>query len=101
MENMKETIQLLEKATNEVYKLLIDFKNFKKMKDIKEKVIEVNNLEEQADKLYQKSIKELYSNEKDFIKIVKWSNIYETLEDCFDACEDIADCIEDVVLKNT
>lgn len=101
MENMKETIELLEKATNEVYDLVVEFKSFKKMKEIKEKVIEVNKIEEQADRLYEKSIRELYKNEKDLIQIVKWSNIYETLEDCFDACEDIADCIEDVLLKNT
>lgn len=101
IENMKETIELLVKATNEVWSLLVEFKNFKKMKEIKEKVIEVNKIEEQADRLYEKSIRELYTNETDSIQIIKWSNIYETLEDCFDECEEIADCIEDVVLKNT
>lgn len=101
MEDMKENIELLEKATSEVYDLIVEFKNFKKMKEIKEKVIEVNKIEEQADRLYEKSIRDIYKKEKDVIQIVKWSNIYETLEDCFDACEDIADCIEDVVLKNT
>lgn len=101
MENMKETVELLEKVTSEVYNLVVEFKNIKKMKEIKEKVIEVNNLEEQADRLYENSIRELYKNERDLIQIVKWSNIYETLEDCFDACEEIADCIEDVILKNT
>jgi len=101
MENIKETIELLEKATSEVYDLIVEFKNFKKLKEIKEKVIEVNKIEEQADRLYEKSIKELYKKEKDLICIVKWSNIYETLEDCFDACEHIADCVEDIILKNT
>lgn len=101
IENMKETIELLVKATSEVFDLVVEFKNFKKMKEIKEKVIEVNKLEEQADRLYEKSIRELYKNETDSIQILKWSNIYETLEDCFDECEEIADCIEDVILKNT
>jgi len=101
MENMKETVELLEKITNEVYDLVVEFKDYKKNKEIKEKVIKVNDLEEQADRLYEKSIKELYKNEKDLIQVVKWSNIYETLEDCFDECEEIADCIEDVILKNT
>lgn len=101
IENMKETIELLVKATSEVFDLVVEFKNFKKMKEIKEKVIEVNKLEEQADRLYEKSIRELYKTETDSIQILKWSNIYETLEDCFDECEEIADCIEDVILKNT
>lgn len=101
MDNMKETVELLEKATTEVYDLVVEFKNFKKMKEIKERVIEVNKIEEQADRLYEKSIRELYKDQKDLIQIVKWSNIYETLEDCFDECEEIADCIEDVILKNT
>ena len=43
----------------------------------------------------------MYKNEKDAIQIIKWTNIYETVENCFDDCESIADCIEEVLLKNT
>lgn len=101
MGNMKPLMELLEKATGMVYELIIELKNLKKIKEIKEKVIEVNKIEEQADRLYENSIRELHKNEKDPVQIIKWSNIYGTVEECFDACESIADCVEEVLLKNT
>ena len=100
-ENMKKSIELLEELTKKVYDLIIEFKNLKKVKEIKEKVIEINKIEEQADRLYEDSIRQLYKNEKDAVQIIIWSNIYSTIEDCFDACEDIADGIDDVLLKNS
>lgn len=100
-ENMKKSIELLEELTKKVYNLIIEFKNLKKVKEIKERVIEINKIEEEADRLYEESIRRLYKNEKDAVKIIIWSNIYSTIEDCFDACEDIADGIDDVLLKNS
>ena len=100
-DNMKTSIDLLVKATNSVYNLIVELKNLKKVQEIKDRVIEVNEIEEQADRLYEKSIKDLYINEKEVVEILKWSNIYETLEDCFDACESIAYTVEEVLVKNT
>ena len=100
-ENMKTSIDLLVKTTQEVYNLIVELENLKKVTEISDKVIEVNKLEEDADRLYEKSIKELYSNQKDVVEILKWSNIYETVEDCFDACESIAYTVEEILVKNT
>lgn len=100
-ENMKKSISLLKDAALQVNDLIVEFKNLKKIKEIKDKIIEINKIEEQADRFYEESIKELYKNEKDFIQIVKWSKVYETVEECFDACENIADCIEEVLVKNS
>ncbi len=100
-ENMKKLMELLEKATDLVYDLVVELKNLKKTEDIKNKVIEVNKIEEQADRLYENSIRELYKNEKDAVEIVKWTNIYRMIENsCFDACERIAECIDNVLVKN-
>ena len=100
-ENMKISIDLLVKTTKAVYDLIEELKNLKKVEEIRNKVIEVNNLEEDADRLYEKSIKELYVNQKDVVEILKWSNIYETVEDCFDACESVAYTVEEILVKNT
>ena len=99
--NMKKLMELLEKSAKKLYDLVLEFKNFKKVKEIKEKVIEINKIEEEADRLYEESIRQLYQNEKDAIKVIIWSNIYSTIEGCFDACEDIADSIDDTLLKNS
>ena len=101
-EDMKTLMQLLEKATGLVYDLVVELKNLKKVEEIKDKVIGVNKIEEQADRLYENTIRELYKNEKDAVEILKWSNIYRTIENnCFDACERIAECIESVLVKNS
>lgn len=98
---IKELIKLLESATKILYDLIIEFKNFKKIQEIKQKVVEVNKIEEQADKIYENAIRQLYKQEKDAIHIMKLSNIYEIIENCFDSCENIADSIDDVLLKNS
>lgn len=100
-EDMKTLMSLLEKATGIVYDLIVELKNLKKIQEIKEKVIEVNKMEEQADRIYEKTIRELYRNEKDPVEIIKWTNIYGTVENCFDECESIAECIENVLVKNS
>lgn len=99
-EDMKKSIDLLETAVGTTCDLIIAMNNLKNVNEIKNKVIEVNKLEEEADKLYENSVRELYKNEKDPIQIIKWTRMYETLEECFDACENIADCVEEVLLKN-
>ena len=100
-ENMKDSLMLLEKALNTIHNLIVELKNLKKIQEIKAKIIEVNDIEEQADRLYEKSIKELYVNQKDVINVLKWSKIYERIEDCFDTCESIAYEAESILLKNT
>ena len=99
-EDMKILINLLEKAVETTYNLVVIMNNLKNAKEIKEKVIDVNKLEEEADRLYENSIRELYKTQQDPIEVIKWSNMYNVLENCFDACENIADCIEEVLLKN-
>ncbi len=100
-ENMKQSIDMLEIIVDKTYHLVVKIENLKEIKEIKERVIEVNKLEEQADKQYEKSMLELYKNETNTIQVIKWSNMYEKLEECFDSCENIADCIEEVLLKNS
>ncbi len=100
-ENMKQLVEMLEGTVSTTYDLVVLMKNIKNQKEIKEKVVEVNKLEEQADRKYEKSMFELHKDEKDPIQIIKWIRMYGRLEDCFDACENVADCIEEVLLKNS
>ena len=97
---MKQSIILLETTIETVYELVIEMKNLKNIKEIKEKIVVVNGLEERGDRLYENSIRELYINQINPVEIIKWSNMYESIENSFDACENIAECIEEVLLKN-
>ena len=99
-QNMKAGITLLERCVELVHQLVVVMKNLKASEEIKAKVVEVNKIEEQADKLYENSVRELYKTETDAIQLIKYSNMYAGIENCFDACENIAECVEEVLLKN-
>ena len=79
---------------------MIEFPNFQKSKTLLQAIIEVNNMEEEADALYVDVMHELYQNDPDPKNVIVWSELYEQLEDCCDACEDAADMVQIIVMKN-
>lgn len=96
-----EITDILLLSTKAVKEMFLDFKNFKKLDLINKKIIEVNDLEEKGDRSYEKLMTELYKNEKDSIKLIKWTNIYNCFENVIDFCEQVSDCLEDVILINS
>jgi predicted phosphate transport protein (TIGR00153 family) len=63
--------------------------------------IEINRLEEAADQLGRNAVADLFQNEKDPIRIMKLKEIYEFLEQTTDYCEDVADALQNVQVKNS
>lgn len=100
-EDAVEFTELLIECAKSVEDALENFKNFKKVELVKEKAIAINVLEEKADKLFEKVMKKLYKEENNPVEIIKWTTIYNCMENATDACEKIADCLEDVVMKNS
>jgi predicted phosphate transport protein (TIGR00153 family) len=62
--------------------------------------VEINRLENEADRAYQRAIQELFDTETDPILIIKWKEVLDMLEQVTDACEDVANVIEGVVVKH-
>lgn len=77
------------------------FKSFKSFKALHEKIVEINHLEEQGDALYVNIVRKLYENEKDPIELMRWTEVFYRLERCCDICEDVANVIESIVMKNS
>ena len=96
-----ELIDILVMCCVAVKEMFLDFKDIKNVDKIKQKVIQVNKLEELGDKTYEKLMSVLYKTEKNPIDLVKWTSIYNCLENTIDSCEEISCCIEDVVIKNS
>ncbi len=63
--------------------------------------IEINRLENEADKIERMMLAELFRSEKDPIALIKQKEIYELLETITDRCEDVADVIQNVAVKNS
>lgn len=96
-----EIIDILVKCCDAVKEMFKDFSNLKNTEQIKQKVIKINKYEELGDRAYEKLISILYRNESDPITLIKWTNIYNCLEQTIDSCEEIGDCVEDVIMKNS
>ena len=81
---------------------LEEFHDFKKSKMIGEMLIEINRLEEEGDKRYIDSVRNVFTDTGIApLEAFAWSHIFHYMEDVFDACEDAADVIEGVIMKNS
>jgi hypothetical protein len=69
-------------------------------KGVSEQLVEINRLENEADRMHLQAVSRLLDEETDAILVFKWKEILDRLEDATDRCEDVADVIEGVVLKN-
>jgi uncharacterized protein Yka (UPF0111/DUF47 family) len=79
-----------------------EFPNFRKSKTLNEKVIEINYLEEEGDRLYTMAVRNVFTEDGiSGIEAIAWDQVYHYLEEVFDACEDVADVIEGVMMKNS
>jgi len=81
--------------------LMAEFENFKRSKKIRDYIIELNDVEEECDRLYLKSMRDLTVNSKDVLTTVSWREIFECFESCADACEHVSECVRSVIMKNT
>ena len=64
-----------------------------------EHAVEVNRLENAADTLLRDSLAALFEEAGDPIDVIKWKEIYETMETVTDRCEDVVNVIEGIILK--
>jgi uncharacterized protein Yka (UPF0111/DUF47 family) len=66
-----------------------------------EHCIEINRVEELVDNVVRDAVRVLFDTETDPIKLIKLKEIYEFLEQTTDFCEDVADALQNVVVKNS
>ncbi len=82
-------------------KAVEEFRNFKKSSELMRYIIEINRLEGDGDQLYTRAMRDLHVNSSDPVEIITWSKTFDYLENCCDACEDVANAIESIVMKNS
>ncbi|MBI2981766.1 MAG: DUF47 domain-containing protein [Deltaproteobacteria bacterium] len=99
-EGMKRVTSLLARAIEECAKAVLRLRNQKRPEMILAQCIEINRLENEADEASRAAIALLFENEKDPIRLLKEKEILETLEFATDRCEDLANVIEGIILKN-
>jgi len=75
-------------------------KALERRKGVAEPAVEINRLENEADRVHQLAVRRLFEEERDPIQIIKWKEILDFLEDATDRCEDVANVLEGVVVKH-
>jgi predicted phosphate transport protein (TIGR00153 family) len=69
-------------------------------KGVAERSVEINRLENEADRIHQQALSRLFEEERDPIAVIKWKEMLDFLEAATDRCEDVANVLEGVVVKH-
>jgi hypothetical protein len=95
---MSEQIQLLERSATETAEAMARLKT---LRDLEPYWIEVNRLENEADRVYRKLLSKLFSGDYDALTMVKLREVADGLEDAADALEHVAHAVESIAVKES
>jgi len=97
----RELADILVQITTEVENVMPSLRHHNaNLEKILNSCVEINRLENVADKIYRTALKELFEDSNDIADIIKWREVYEHMESATDMCEDVANVLEGVALKH-
>jgi predicted phosphate transport protein (TIGR00153 family) len=97
----KELADVIVLGATEMEKAVAGLRKRSDFKNMLERCVEMNRLENVADRIYRAAIGELFvDNTSDLAQVIKWREIYEHMESATDRCEDVANVLEGVALKH-
>ncbi|NQD71270.1 DUF47 domain-containing protein [Sphingobacterium shayense] len=97
---MKEITDLIAEATVHVATALNELKDLKNIRNITDSCVRINSVENKADYIFDKAVGELFEFEKDAITLIKTKEVLSAMEDATDKCEDVANVLESILVKN-
>jgi predicted phosphate transport protein (TIGR00153 family) len=96
-----ELVEIVARAAGILEKAIRNLRHFSGLKEF---LVEINSLENQADQITRRMTAKLFHNgngSTDVVNLIKWKEIYARLEHTADRMEDVANVIEDIAVKNT
>ena len=96
----KELADIIVQAATEVERAVGKLHRRAELKQIPEQCVEINRLENMADRVFRSAVAELFDDTTDIAQVIKWREIYEHMESATDRCEDVANVLEGVALKH-
>ena len=96
----KELADIIVEAASEVERAVAGLRHRAQLKKILERCVEINRLENMADRVFRSAMAELFEDTVDIAQVIKWREIYEHMESATDRCEDVANVLEGVALKH-
>lgn len=95
----KELADVIVEITIEVERAVAILNKKLDQRQMLKHCVEINRLENVADRIYRAALAELFANSTDVVYIMKWREIYEHMETATDRCEDVANVLEGVAIK--
>jgi uncharacterized protein len=92
--------ELLEQMTERIVEAMPLLRSRQTLPQVHARTIEINRLENEADRLLHKALARLVRERGEWFEFVRWKEIFETLEEATDKCEDVADVLQAVMMKN-
>jgi predicted phosphate transport protein (TIGR00153 family) len=92
--------ELARTVSNSADRLHTALESLAARKPVHPHAVEINRLENEADRAYQEAVRDLFDHETDPLTVMKWKEVLDMLEQVTDACEDVANVIEGVVVKH-
>jgi predicted phosphate transport protein (TIGR00153 family) len=89
---------VLEKAAKQIERGVA---TMQRPKEVTASSVAIKLLEEEGDAIYHRAVGELFAGTPDALQVIKWKEIYDTLERAIDHCEDVANVIQSVAIKNS
>jgi predicted phosphate transport protein (TIGR00153 family) len=96
-----EMARTLVQSSEHVLSAVSGLREMRQANVILQHCVEINRLENVADKILRSALARLFREEKDPIAVIKWKELFETMESATDRCEDVANIIEGVVLEHS
>ena len=97
---VKKLGELVKEGCKEVYKAVSELKDLKNIRVITDSCVRINSIENQADYVFDKAVGELFDYEEDAKNIIKYKEVLSALETATDMCEDVANVMEAILVKN-
>lgn len=94
-------IELICEAVVAVQQSVKEFAHFANSKTLTKNIETANRIESEGDHLYTHNLRRLFEEEQDPINIMRWQKVYAGFEKVLDACEDCADVMTGLVIKNS
>ncbi|HEY8630579.1 MAG TPA: DUF47 family protein [Gaiellaceae bacterium] len=93
----KEQAQVILRSAEKLHEAVGRLEGFK---DSSSQLHALRDLEDEGDRLNRAAVSELFSSGEDPIGVIRWKDIHEQLEEAVDACENAADVLEGILVKN-
>lgn len=99
-ETMVRLIDILQLSIAELHRGVQMLRDLNKTNELQRVFQKVNEYENNADSVFEMGVADLFEKEKDAVQIIKIKEILVGLETATDKCEDAANVLEGIYIKN-